>query len=1080
MRALSTLPAFGALLRAVEEKRQALASGLWGASAGLLVAAVVKETKRPALVVAADQAEADRLEDDMSTFLGSRVYPFPAYDVPPDETESPEFAVLSARLAALRRLGGKGGSLAVTAPVAAILQPVPSPEALGAGGLVLKTGEEAGFSRLVDWLFEKGYERVPAVGSRGEFAVRGGIVDVFPFFTPSVAVTEEERPQESPARVEFDGDAVASLRTFDLASQRSMEEVGEYELPGIGRRGAFAPGGAELSANVMSHLPDGTLVVIVEPGDVERVAGAFEAGLSGGGPRWRALKDELAEKLAVLEIHSLGGPADASFEVRSLERLSGRHEQLARRLEELARTGRLTVFCRTSAEEERLLRILKGAEFSFPASFETRKGRISAGFEFRDLRWAAVADHELLGKTGEHRRVRTVPRGEPISSFLELSAGDYVVHATHGIGRYLGMTTLGDPGREEDYLTLLFAQNAKVYVPASHVYLIEKYMGAGEERPTLSRIGSKLWAGKKRRAEAAARDIAAELLRTQAERMGAAGIAYPPDSDWQLEFEAAFPFEETPDQLTASEAIKRDMERPVPMDRLLSGDVGFGKTEVAMRAAFKAVTAGRQVAVLAPTTLLVEQHHKTFTERLESYPVEIAPLSRLRTRSERAEVLRGLRDGRVDIVVGTHGLLGRDVVFRDLGLIIIDEEHRFGVKHKERLKELRLSVDVLTLSATPIPRTLHMSVVGIRDISSLTIPPEDRLSIRTKLCRPSPDLIRPAILRELARGGQVYFVNDKVLDIDALAAQLQSIVPEARFAVVHGQLPERLIEGRMAAFLERDCEVLVSTSIVESGLDIPTANTIFVNNAHRFGLAELHQLRGRVGRYKHQAYAYLLIPRDRPITADAKKRLKAVEEFSELGAGFRLAMKDLEIRGAGNLLGTEQSGHIAQIGYELYCRLLEKAVRSLRGQHVREPVDVTLELRWGAYLPDSYVREESLKLELYTKLSACRSDGEPELLAEEMRDRFGPLPEPAKKLLAEARLRIRARAAGIPYVGREARRLVFKLREMRFKELERAVAGLPGDFQALGPEGFAVGLRPEALTEEGVEAAISGFLDRLR
>ena len=658
-----------------------------------------------------------------------------------------------------------------------------------------------------------------------------------------------------------------------------------------------------------------------------------------------------------------------------------------------------------------------------------------------------------------------------------------MVHATHGIARYLGMSTLEGPGGVEDYLTLLFADNVKVYVPAAHAYLVERFVGAGDTRPALSKVGGSAWTRKKARAAKAVRDIAADLLETQAERERTEGLAYPPASEWEEEFEAAFPYEETPDQLDAARAIKEDMERPRPMDRLLCGDVGFGKTEVAMRAAFRAVTSGRQVAILVPTTLLAEQHSKTFAERFTNYPVRVESLSRFKTRAEQKAVLEGLAEGKVDIVIGTHRLVSKDVSFSDLGLVVIDEEHRFGVEHKERLKKMRLAVDVLALTATPIPRTLHMSLVGLRDISNLTVPPEDRLSIRTKLCRSSGDLIRRAVLREMARGGQVYFVHDKVLDIDMLTSRLRKILPEARFATVHGQMREKELSGRMRAFLAREVDVLVTTSIIESGIDIPTANTIFINNADRFGLAELHQLRGRVGRYRHQAYAYLLVPEDRPVSRDAEKRLRAIEEFEELGAGFKLAMRDLEIRGAGSLLGAEQSGHIAEIGYELYCRLIERAVRELRGERVQEAVDVTLKLGWGANLPRDYVPDEALRLEMYRKLARARNAKDVVSIAEEMRDRFGVLPDEADRVLAETRIRLHAQHAGIPYVGRELTnergRVVFKLREPNFKRLEQKLTGLPGTFNALPPEGFAVQFPAYLLDEENLEETVARILKRL-
>jgi len=1087
--AVAELQKFEALVSALGAPAgRQLVSGLWGAASGLVLAALVERTRRPLLVLSATPEDADRLETDISTFLGRRVLPLPAYDVLPGEAEEPELPVLSARVAALRRLADGGEpSAVVVAPVGAILQPLPSRDALQEGEFTLKTGQAAGFARLVEWLASRGLARVPAVGGRGEFAVRGGIVDVFPLC--SVALGDDqcpERAEERPFRIEFDGDVVASLRTFDPATQRSVAEIKELRIPGIELSKALDPYTFGRLGSVAEYLPGDAIVAVVEPAEVERSAGFSEAsrfGASAGQAAWKEVREAL-ETRAVLEIARTPTGAGLEFDVTSVQRASGRAEEVASRLRQMAeRLAALTIFCRDAAEESRLLALLARSGSSSTGRIEARRGRISAGFEFRELAWAALADHEVLGVTSEHRRTRPRAEGEPISDFLELSAGDYVVHATHGVARYLGMKTLEKPGGTEDFLTLLFADNVRLYVPVAHAYLVERYVGSGDARPPLSRIGGSAWARRRSRAERAVRDIAADLLKTQAERARVAGLACPGDSSWQAEFEAAFPYEETPDQLAATEALKRDMERPVPMDRLLCGDVGFGKTEVAMRAAFKAVAAGRQVAVLVPTTLLAEQHAKTFADRFAGYPVAVASLSRFKTRSEQKELLRDLREGRLDIVIGTHRLLADDVQFRDLGLIVIDEEHRFGVEHKEALKKMRLAAHVLSLSATPIPRTLHMSLVGLRDISSLTIPPEDRLSIRTKVCRFSPELVRRAVLRELARGGQVYFVHDRVLDIDALASRLGSIVPEARLGVIHGRLPEQELEERMGSFLARRLDMLVTTSIVESGLDIPTVNTIFVNNADRFGLAELHQLRGRVGRYRHQAYAYLLVPDERPISRDAEKRLRAVEEFEELGAGFKLAMRDLEIRGAGNLLGAEQSGHIAEVGYELYCRLLERAVRELKGERVRDPLDVTISFDWGASLPSSYVPDEPVKLELYRRIARARDERELDSLAAEMRDRLGPLPVQAERFLAEARLRLLAQRAGTSYIGRELGRsrgrLVFKMRDPEFRKIERALAGLPGSFSITGPEGFAVHLPAGALSNEKLEETTARILKRL-
>jgi transcription-repair coupling factor (superfamily II helicase) len=578
------------------------------------------------------------------------------------------------------------------------------------------------------------------------------------------------------------------------------------------------------------------------------------------------------------------------------------------------------------------------------------------------------------------------------------------------------MTLLEHDSTKQECLKIEYADKAYLYVPVTQIEQVQKYAGPSEHRPPLSTLGTKAWTARKERAELAVHQLAVEMLQLQAVREASEGIVHPPDGDWQREFEAAFPFEETDDQLRVAAETKRDMERARPMDRLICGDVGYGKTEIAMRAAFKAVMGGAQVAVLVPTTVLAAQHAQTFGERMADYPVRIEMLSRFRTASEQERVLADLAEGSVDIVIGTHRLVQPDIRFKNLGLVIIDEEQRFGVEHKERLKQLRAMVDVLTLTATPIPRTLHMSLLGIRDISTLETPPRDRLAIYTRLLRYDPNKVRQAILHEMSRGGQVYYLYNRVETIDRTERRIQELVPEARLLVGHGQMPERKLAQVMHDFVEHRADVLICTTIIQSGLDIPNVNTILIDDADMFGLAELHQLRGRVGRYRHRAYAYLLLPANRPITPIAEKRLKAIEEFSELGAGFRIAMRDLEIRGAGNILGAEQSGHIAAVGYDMYCRILEHAVNALKHQPTPERPDVTLMLGTEAMLPASYIADPAQRIELYRRVQRSADSADLEALKAELEDRFGKLPPDAEALLAETRLRQLAQKAGIASV----------------------------------------------------------------
>ncbi|HJT78343.1 MAG TPA: transcription-repair coupling factor, partial [Gemmataceae bacterium] len=595
-----------------------------------------------------------------------------------------------------------------------------------------------------------------------------------------------------------------------------------------------------------------------------------------------------------------------------------------------------------------------------------------------------------------------------IDSFLELTEGDHVVHVSHGIARYHGMQVLQKNGQTEEHLILEFRDGVYVYVPASKIDLVQKYVGGARTEPELSKLGGTGWQRKKEKVQAAVLDLASEMVELQALREAKPGVAFPPDTEWQAEFEAAFPYRETPDQLSSLVEIKRDMERPRPMDRLICGDVGYGKTELAVRAAFKAIDNGRQVAVLVPTTVLAEQHFRTFGQRLAEYPFVVECISRFRTAREQKGILQRLAAGGIDVIIGTHRLVSADVGFKDLGLAIIDEEQRFGVEHKERLKRLRQTVDVLTMTATPIPRTLHLALLGIRDISNLETAPADRLPIETRITRFDPQLIRHAILHELNRDGQVYFVHNRVHNIHQIADQVREIVPEARVAVAHGQMPEHELEAAMLSFVRRDSDVLVATTIIESGLDIPNANTIFINQADNYGLADLHQLRGRVGRYKHRAYSYLLLDSERSVTPTAARRLKAIEEFTELGAGFKIALRDLEIRGAGNILGTQQSGHIAAVGYEMYCQLLENAVRSMKNQRLKTPLDVAIDLPWEAYLPRDYVPGQRPRIEVYRRLARVRRLEKLADFRQELRDRFGPLPEKAEWLLRLAEVRLLA------------------------------------------------------------------------
>jgi transcription-repair coupling factor (superfamily II helicase) len=720
----------------------------------------------------------------------------------------------------------------------------------------------------------------------------------------------------------------------------------------------------------------------------------------------------------------------------------------------------LYLFCNNDGERQRFEEIWWEYGLGQPTALQIRLSALSRGFLFEAAKVAVVTDAEIFGryKTQRPRRLKSPHAASSRSlldiNFAELSEGDYVVHLQHGIGRYLGLGVMpASPGRQlsldrlvsmpsgEECMIIEYAPSdgdqtaPKLYVPVSEAHLVSKYVGAGKVRPPLHTLGGTRWAKTKAQAEAAVRDAAADMLAVQAARSLQEGYPFPQDTEWQREFENSFLYEETPDQMRAIIAAKRDMEAAKPMDRLVCGDVGYGKTEVAIRAAFKAALSGKQVAVLVPTTVLAQQHYNTFCERMADYPVRIELLSRYRSRREQDQVIKALKAGSVDIVIGTHRLIQSDIDFKDLGLVVIDEEQRFGVLHKERFKQLRMMVDVLTLTATPIPRTLHLALAGARDMSTIETPPQDRLPVETIVTQYDERLIRDAIQRELNRGGQVFYLYNRVLDIESVAQRLRALVPQARIAVGHGQMHSDQLEEVMTSFVNGETDVLLSTTIIESGLDIPNANTIIIDRADRFGLSDLYQLRGRVGRYKHQAYAYLMLPRHAGLLTDARKRISAIKQYSSLGSGFKIAMRDLEIRGAGNLLGAEQSGHITAVGFELYCQLLRKSVQSLKGEKSAPRVEVQVRLdfiamkdegvnlqttqsdrRALAAVPASYIPEAQHRIEMHRKLAQA-ADGEAlRQLKAELRDRFGPLPESAEILLKIADLKIEAAARNVSVI----------------------------------------------------------------
>jgi transcription-repair coupling factor (superfamily II helicase) len=964
-----TSPALERINAALARGRPARAGGVWGSSYALITAGV----PRPAVLVLPAPLEGEQAVDDLLCFGAA--------------------AVLHAGLKEAERLRRGEIELLVTSLPQA-LAALPQPFTLEKTRLSLRPGDPVDLPALSLRLTESRYERSSAVELPGEYAIRGGVLDLYPLTA------------DRPLRVELAGNTVESVRTFDPGTQRSTGEAASLEL-------SLIPEDSKDSATLFDYLPEKAVVVLKEPAEMELRQ-----------PAWTEAYPALARH-AVLTLSALPQPDAENLRILSLQRFSGVLADVERELEAVRRPSTV-VYCANEGEEKRLREVVK-------TPLEVRRGRLGAGFVFEDLKAAFIPNHQLFNR---YRLRRTARRADtrPIDTLLEIGKGDLVVHLTHGIGRFVGI----ERRKGGDFMAIEYEGGSRLFVPVTNLDLVQKYVGGGESAPALSALGGESWAAAKQRAQQAVEKLAQEMLQVQALREMELGQAFPPDGEWQREFEAAFPYEETEDQLEVASEIAADMRLARPMDRLVCGDVGYGKTELAMRAAFRCAVANRQAAVLVPTTVLAQQHGQTFRERMADYPVRIEVLSRFRSKKEQKKVLQALAEGAVDIVIGTHRLVQADVRFKDLGLVIIDEEQRFGVDHKEFLKRLRATVDVLTLTATPIPRTLHMALLGIREISSLSTPPQDRLAIHTEILPTDERRIREAILAELARGGQVYFIHNRVHSIDALRKRLELIVPEARFGVGHGRMHEDELEKTMLRFLEKELDVLLCTTIIESGIDIPNVNTILIDQADLFGLADLHQLRGRVGRYKVQAYCYLLLPQDRPIVPQARKRLKAIEEFSELGAGFKIAMRDLEIRGVGNLLGREQHGHIAAVGYDLYCRLLDKAVRRAKKQPAVEPLDTAVDLGLEILVPEDYVPDLRTRVEVYRRLTACRSEEDLNAAGREILDRFGKPPAPVDAFVRTMRVKIRAARWGLASVAPGREGIILKYRDRKKAEALRA------------------------------------------
>jgi transcription-repair coupling factor (superfamily II helicase) len=972
---------------------------------------------------------------------------------PVSPTERGERIEVLAALAA-----GRAGIYCV--PHAALRQPLPSPARWRDDTLTLRVGDEMAWESLLERLVTLGYERADMVSAAGEFAVRGGIVDCFP------------ATADAPIRMEFFGDRLESARSFALADQRSIDavsriDVAPWDEQALSSDGAFI---GEYAGGAVFVVEDPELTCAIDLGfDVERDDRSVAAA---GGADEDEDGDESSD-LASLDRNTTSVEFSQAFTLESIDaRLAPRaifnfastgvrvtreadlavampaepapayNRSMDRFVEDARRrTAAGELVAVITVGHRRIREVL--AEHDIPVlpaperwqrgdggRILVAEGAIDEGFAMPAIGVTVIGDAEMFGHAARRQKLKAAKEGVPITE-ADLRPGEFFVHAHHGIGQYLGLEHIEVEGVGRDFLALKYAGNDRLYVPVEMMHLVRRYQASEGAAPKLSKMGGSDWQRTRSKVRDAVDKIAEGLVRLYAEREAALGHAFAPDTPWQAELEESFPYDETPDQRAAVVAVKEDMQRARPIDRLIAGDVGYGKTEVAIRAAFKAIMDQRQVAVLVPTTVLGAQHYRTFAERFAAFPVRVAMLSRLRAPADQKETLRGLLDGSVDIVIGTHRLLQRDVGFKQLGLVIVDEEQRFGVSHKERLKELRLSVDVLTLSATPIPRTLHMSMVGVRDMSRIQTPPVDRLAVKTVVAPTSDALIASAIGQELDRGGQVFFVHNRIETIYGVRDALAKLVPRARIRVGHGQMEARELENVMIAFVEGAFDVLVSTTIVENGLDIRNANTIVINNADRFGLAQLYQLRGRVGRGAHQAYAYMLYQPHRALSEQAQARLDAIREFAHLGSGLRLAMRDLEIRGAGNLLGHAQSGFIAQVGFDTYCQILQEAIGERTGAKApglqESAPQVVLDIRVSAYIPSAYVRGASQKFALYQRLAAARGVDEVDAVGQELRDRFGPLPKEVEALLDLAKLRVLSAAKGVQKLALEQRRLTLEV-----------------------------------------------------
>ncbi|MBI5749091.1 MAG: transcription-repair coupling factor [Nitrospinae bacterium] len=1048
-------------------------------SKAFFIARLCQTASKPLTIITAGQEEAEGLLSDINSFLNfqSSIYYFPPWETLPYEPISPHKDISGERLKVLSSVMESDGNFILVAPVESIIQRIIPKEVLRETILRFSVKDSLERDVISEYLITGGYKNSDIVEDKGEFSIRGGILDVYP------------PDSDNPFRIEFMGDEIESIREFDSATQRSVREVKEIKIvpareliitedriqksevrshnikiitdriktglsaPGIER---LAPYFYENMDTLFDYVPSDAIVILDEPSYVHKKIKDFwqliekeyeqsvkRKELSPLPAKLYIPEDELKARLEAgitIQLAALSLSEETipplppllkggmgGFDIKPVEQFKGNFDLFLEGINKWLGDGfRIIIITHTDGQAERLKEILsenelgaeiecgvRDAECGINSELQTPNsklsivvGRLSRGIIVSSERQVFITEEDIFGPSRKLKREKRAKRESFSVGLGDLKIGDYVVHVDYGIGQYIGTKDISADGVFEEFLDIEFADSEKLYIPMEKLKFIQKYTGSGSVTPPLDKLGGTSWAKTKERIKKSIREMARDLLKIYATREIVKGFAFTPDAHWHREFADSFEYVETEDQLQAIQDVIDDMEKDKPMDRLICGDVGYGKTEVAMRAAFKSVFDGRQVAFLVPTTILAQQHFQTFTDRFHLFPMKIDVLSRFKTKKEQEKIIKGLEEGSIDVVIGTHRMLQKDIKFKNIGLLIIDEEQRFGVTHKEKLKKLRECVDVLTLTATPIPRTLHMSLMGVRDLSVIETPPQNRLAIKTFVRQFGDEIIKQAIMREMEREGQTFFVHNRVESIYPMAKYLQGIIPNIRLGIIHGQMNERDMEDVMLRFINKEYDVLLCTTIIESGLDIPAANTIIINRADKLGLAQLYQLRGRVGRERHQAYAYLLIPGEDVLSETARKRLLAIEELSDLGAGFKLAARDMEIRGTGNILGDAQSGHISAVGFDLYCKLMEETVKELKGEPPEESIEPSMKLSMKGYIPKEYISDLNQRLDIYKRIDMLERVEDVGRLKDELLDRYGSMPEPVDVLLSTVELKI--------------------------------------------------------------------------